>query len=232
MPHKNLQNTDFHGVHVRCGLPYLGFSPTRQEKSFSCPENCVTPYVVSRFSSVLETILTDRGISRSAFARLCAVSPSTIGDYLSGEIEITKKNLALILRGILDANDRGRLLIAHLEDQIPEEMRDAVEIAPAKHHLLEETNETGATTNDVILRAFADVPGDLRDEVVWLVNRLRDDPALRELLRRTTSYLGDEHKRVYRQANRRLGAGDPSASVRAAVTAAKRASSSSRSTAS
>lgn len=179
-----------------------------------------------RFPAVLEAILETKNVSQSELARLCGLTPGTVGDYIDGTISMTRKSLAVILRGITEREDQVRLLLAYLDDQVPEELRDEIKIEPQGKFTVEE-DAIGLPQD-----ALADLNPKLRDKLALLVQRLRDEPDLRALLERTIDYISADEERVYRRANQRLGSEDPSAPVRKAVAAARRSSSSSRSKAS
>lgn len=139
-------------------------------------------------------------MNRSSLAKACGVVPSTIGDYISGKIEVTRKNLLRILTGIPEKNDRELLLRAYLEDQIPEEYRTVFGI--------ERKNAGKAQAHGEALAAaeiIQGMNGAMQKKLITLLRRIRDDAELRDLLSRTIAYIDGEETRVSR--NKSFGHG-------------------------
>jgi transcriptional regulator with XRE-family HTH domain len=165
---------------------------------------------MSRFSVQLERFLVRQDLTQAELAKLCGVAAPTIGHYLSGGIEVSRKNLAKILRGISAHDDQVHLLLAYLDDQIPQELRGAVSIVAAGEPMV---SEAAATYADPFADALAGVHAATRESLEALVDRLKDDKDLCELVERTVAYIGDDEKRVFRRANRRF-AGAPASQPR------------------
>jgi transcriptional regulator with XRE-family HTH domain len=145
-------------------------------------------------------------MTRAELARLCKVQPSTIGDYLNGQIEVTGKNLAKILRGVTHEADQIRLLIAYLEDQIPEELREAVLIEPARAGgLCVEEDAPNSADPLEIIALLNSLSVTLRADLILMLRRLHDDTDLRRLISMSVNYLKGEEIRVIERANKRLG---------------------------
>lgn len=161
---------------------------------------------MSRFTTTLARILEQRNLTKSDLARIIAVSPATVGDYLSEQIAVTAKNLPKILRGISEPADQVTLLLAHLEDQVPPDLQTAVTLearAPASRPGLAEEGRD-ASWQSTVIALLGELPSRQRNDIVRLVVRLRDDTQLRDLLGRTLDYIGEEHARVDRRLQRQV----------------------------
>jgi transcriptional regulator with XRE-family HTH domain len=142
------------------------------------------------FALALERVIERRKMTNAELARLCGVAPSTIGDFIDGQITVTKKNLPTILRGVTHRRDQIELVLAHLRDETPEEFRAEIEIRLAQAQQLEEPeaqDDTLAAVSELSL-----LPKRLRAHLISLMRRLAGDAQLRDLVARTVSYLDDE----------------------------------------
>jgi transcriptional regulator with XRE-family HTH domain len=161
---------------------------------------------VSRFTTTLARILERRNLTKSDLARTMNVSPATVGDYLSEEIAVTAKNFAKILRGVSNPSDQVELLLSHLADQVPPELEGKVLIDahPSGDDSVEVEEQPASAWQIKLLELLGELPSRQRNDIIRLVERLRDDTQLRDLLNRTLDYIGDEQARVHRRQRRQL----------------------------
>ena len=121
-------------------------------------------------------------ISQSAFALRCDVDQSLLSRLVAGDTPITRRNLPALLKGFRDREMKVRFLTAHLQDQIPSDYLQDVEVRPKKYP--ETKREIDVDPRRVFANGAADVmsvlPPQTPSDAYRFVCALRSNPELRD----------------------------------------------------
>lgn len=134
--------------------------------------------------------------TQTDFAMAAGMTPTNVSDLLKGDVAISDRNLAKLIRGLRSEKDRHDFLTAYLRDRVPSDYADIITV-----HLRPPVVETGMVMeagddeplDAQIIRAFASLPSDLyRRRVIRFLEHLKKDGSLRDLFTRLVAYLEEQ----------------------------------------
>lgn len=144
------------------------------------------PAPTSLFVADLLDVLENEQISQADYARACNLSPSSIQDIVRGRTLVSTLNLGPLLGGV-PFKFRARLLLAHLNDVVPEEYRDEIRIERRYPSVEESTHDEVWTP--AFEHAFQQLPSATQRELYHFAKALRTDAQLRKVFSGTLRYV-------------------------------------------
>ncbi len=141
----------------------------------------------------LKEYLSRPGQTQTDFAMSAGMTPTNVTDLLKGDVAVSDRNLAKLIRGFRTEKDRHDFLTGYLRDRVPADYADVITV-----HLRSPEGRPGLVMEDPaedslelqLTQAFAALPSDLyRRRVIRFLNHLKKDGSLRDLFTRTVAYL-------------------------------------------
>ena len=146
----------------------------------------------------LSDYLSRHDLTQVDYAKAAGMTQTNLSDILKGDVEVSSRNLAKLLRGMPDDHERDAFIAAHCRDQVPSDQAERVLIHVTKSAarsgtLMEDQASYGATLQEELLTAFNELPSAAyQRRVIRLLRHLRKDADLRDLFSRTVAYLEDD----------------------------------------
>lgn len=130
--------------------------------------------------------------NQADFAKACGMTGANVTDILNGDVTVSARNLAKLLRGLRSEPERLDFLSAYLRDQVPSDYSDEINIRLRVPNgplgVMDAGDEEPLDLQ--MAQGFAALPSDLyRRRVVRFLNHLKKDSGLRDLFTRTVAYL-------------------------------------------